>query len=163
MKYKHGLESGFTLIEVMVASVVLMMGMLFLLNMQMVAAHGNMSGRRVTEASALAKNCIDRLVLLDFDDADLAIGDHVDANNPLGGGDELMVDQIDDDEEGDGYNGYGNGLDQPTKVKEGERGGRIYRRVWSVTGDDNMKTLTTVVRWSDRNDRKVTLNTIITR
>ncbi|MFC1889756.1 prepilin-type N-terminal cleavage/methylation domain-containing protein [Thermodesulfobacteriota bacterium] len=76
MKHRHHTQNGFTVVEVMVAAVVLTMGLLFLLNMQMVAVQGNAYSKDATEAIIMTKNTFEQIKRIDFDDSRLSIGEH---------------------------------------------------------------------------------------
>jgi type IV pilus modification protein PilV len=94
-------EEGFTIIELLIAVVVLAVGILALIEMQVAAINGNGSANHMTVATTLAQDQIERLKRLDYfdtalkDDTDKANNgalttptattsfDHTDANNPL--------------------------------------------------------------------------------
>ncbi len=59
-------EHGFTLIEVMVAMVILTVGLLSLAQMIVLASHSNTLSGRMTSASALAKEQLERLKATPF-------------------------------------------------------------------------------------------------
>lgn len=59
-------ESGFSLIEVMVAIVILTVGLLSLAQMMVVATHSNSLSGRMTSCSALAKEQLERLKAAPF-------------------------------------------------------------------------------------------------
>ena len=77
-------EEGFTLLEVMVALSILMVGLLGLATMQMASIKGNFFASRVTEGSALASDRLEKLFALPYTDADLDAGTHTDPNPPAG-------------------------------------------------------------------------------
>ena len=52
---------GTTLIEVMMAAVIFMIGMLALLGMQMTAMHSNKYGQEMSEATALVSDQVEKL------------------------------------------------------------------------------------------------------
>lgn len=68
---------GFTLIEVLIVITIFSIGILAVAAMQMTSTKGNASARRMTEATALAEQQIEDLMLLPYDHADLDP-----ANNP---------------------------------------------------------------------------------
>jgi hypothetical protein len=74
---------GTTLIEVLMASVIFMIGMLALLGMQTTAMHSNKIGNEISEATILVSDEIERLWGQDFSSADLSAGAHNDPNNPV--------------------------------------------------------------------------------
>ena len=61
-------ESGFTLIEIMIAIAILAIGILGLMAMQLTAAKSNTQARKVTESAAWAADEFERLLLVDYDD-----------------------------------------------------------------------------------------------
>jgi prepilin-type N-terminal cleavage/methylation domain-containing protein len=75
---------GFTLIEVLIAIAVFSIGILAVAAMQITSVNGNASGRRVTEATALAENRIERLLELSYDHNDLnpALNPHQATSDP---------------------------------------------------------------------------------
>lgn len=72
-------EKGFTLIEFMIAVLVLGIGMLAVAKMQITAMSGNFAANNMTMASTLAQDKIEALKGLAFDNPDLADTNH--ANN----------------------------------------------------------------------------------
>ena len=78
------LESGFTLIEVMMAMVVLAVGLMAVAGMQVISIQSNTGNRDITEASTLALDKLEFLKVLPRDDNRIRAGDHVDPDNPIG-------------------------------------------------------------------------------
>jgi type IV pilus modification protein PilV len=129
-------EEGFTILELLVAMLVLAVGILALIDMQVAAISGNSSANQMTVATTLAQDQIEQLKRLDFFDtalADTKVGnngtlttptnaasfDHVDANNPI-------------NESG------------------GTTGLRRYRRFWNVADNTpitGVKTVVVFVYW----------------
>lgn len=74
MKYKNILNSakGFTLLEAVIAVLLLAAGILGVATMQIQAIQANGNGNDRTRANAIAKSFIEELRLLDFGDAQLA-------------------------------------------------------------------------------------------
>lgn len=66
-------RGGFTLIEVMLAVVLLAIGVMAMLALQMHAMRGSQLGRHYTDASQVARDEMERLLRLDWDDPDLAL------------------------------------------------------------------------------------------
>lgn len=92
-------NEGFTLLEVLIAVVVLAFGLLAIAQMQVIAIRFNYQGRDATEAVTLAKDQLEYLKSLPFNHDDLdditednnddltdtGTIDHADPNNPIGG------------------------------------------------------------------------------
>jgi type IV pilus assembly protein PilV len=68
-------ESGFSIIEVMIAISILSIGILALASMQVAAMRGNSYAGSVTEGSTWALDHIEKLMNLPWDDASLQDGD----------------------------------------------------------------------------------------
>lgn len=74
-------DHGFTLIEAMVATLVLTIGILATVSMQSSSLHGNMFARETTEAAAAAVSVIENLRPLNYTtDAELADGTRILSN-----------------------------------------------------------------------------------
>lgn len=69
-----GNASGFTLIEVMIALVILSVGILGAASMQISAIKGNGMANKITEASMVASDRAERLLALNFSSSDLKDG-----------------------------------------------------------------------------------------
>jgi type IV pilus assembly protein PilV len=76
-------EGGFTLIEVIVAISILTVGLLAVASMQTSAIRGNHMGYRVTEATTMAQDRLEWLMMQDYADAALDAG--TDKADPIGG------------------------------------------------------------------------------
>ena len=129
-------EKGFTLIELVIAMIVLGIGILALIQMQVAAINGNLSANQLTTAITLAQDEIEQFKRLALTDATLtdsnagnnanltstpnaASLEHTDANNPI-------------DERG------------------GTTGLRRYHRFWNVADDtptQGAKTVVVFVFW----------------
>lgn len=71
---KHKMQmnnKGFTFIEVLICMAIFSIGILAVAAMEVTAAKGNVSARRITEATALAESQIENLMQLPYDHADL--------------------------------------------------------------------------------------------
>jgi len=66
---------GFTLIEVMIAIAVLTIGLLAIGSVQISSINGNTTGKMTSQAATFAADQLERLLALDFDDANLEDGD----------------------------------------------------------------------------------------
>ncbi|WAC06331.1 MAG: prepilin-type N-terminal cleavage/methylation domain-containing protein [Thermodesulfobacteriota bacterium] len=91
-------EKGFTLVELMIAVVVLAIGILGLIGLQVAAMNGNLSANKMTTAMTLAQDEIEQLKRLPLTNgaltdagnndkltspANAASFEHTDANNPI--------------------------------------------------------------------------------
>ena len=76
-----GRQSGFTILEVMVAISILAIGLLAVFSGQNMAIQGNNRANRLTEAMTLAQDKVEELLALPYDDVD-ATGSPV--NDPGG-------------------------------------------------------------------------------
>jgi len=129
-------EKGFTLLELMIAMVVLGIGILALIQMQVAAMSGNSSANQMTIATTLAQDQIERLKRLSFFDAALAdtnVGNNGALTNPT---DDESFDQTD--------------ADNPINESSGTTGLRRYRRFWSIADDipiQGVKTIVVFVYW----------------
>ncbi len=83
-------DQGFTLIEALVAIVVLTIGILAVYSMQIASVKGNATASRLTSASSLAADRVERILVLDYED------DVVDEDND-GTNQDGNSDGIDDD------------------------------------------------------------------
>lgn len=69
-------ESGFTLIEVMVALVIFTFGIMAVLGMQVSAIQGNMDAQNITEAASVGANRVEELITQSYTGTDLTDGTH---------------------------------------------------------------------------------------
>jgi prepilin-type N-terminal cleavage/methylation domain-containing protein len=74
---------GFSLIEVLVAIAIFAVGVLAVAKMQYWNTRNNTTGNITTQATMLARQKIEELKSLDFGEADMALGNHPDPNNPI--------------------------------------------------------------------------------
>lgn len=78
-KHKHGInkkQSGFTLIEVMIALVILAAGLLALATMQIVSIRSNAFSSEMTYSTMLAQQQLENLRNLPYDNTNLDSGTH---------------------------------------------------------------------------------------
>ena len=76
MKNPVSKRNGFSLIEVLIALVLLAVGLLALGGMQIVSIKGNSFSRQITQATVLTQSKLEELKRLPFDDSDLSAGHH---------------------------------------------------------------------------------------
>jgi len=68
---QSGRDNGFTLIEVLVAMTIFTIGILGVANMQISAIKGNFLARKITETATLGQEVVERIIALDYADAQL--------------------------------------------------------------------------------------------
>lgn len=69
-------NSGFSLIEVMIAMTIFAFGLLAVVSMQVTALRGNSGSRDMTEATILAQEIAEEFYILDYAHTDLTVGNH---------------------------------------------------------------------------------------
>ena len=124
-------EKGFTLIELMIAMIVLGIGILALIEMQVAAMSGNSSANQMTIATTLAQDQIERLKGLSFFDAaltDTNVGNNGALTNPT---DDESFDLTD--------------ASNPINESGGTTGLRRYRRFWNIADNTPIQGVKTVV------------------
>ena len=124
-------ENGFTLIEILVAIVILTVGLLAVAKMQVSAIQGNYFSNSATTALNLAQQKMEDLLSKSFTDADLA--DTQPGNNGN------LTSLVTKDHE------------ELNVDEEGVSGAGIYHRVWNVADDTpitDTKTITIIVTWT---------------
>jgi len=140
-KEKKNRESGFTLIEVLVAIVILMFGLLAVGTMQISAMRGNFMGGNTSIALSLASQKMEDILNKDFNHADL-----LDSNT--------------------GNNGS---LSSTTSVdhqeyvsEDGAVGtGGFFRRIWNVANQASptRKSIVVIVTW-ENNKHRISIESI---
>jgi type IV pilus modification protein PilV len=78
-------KKGFTLVEVLVGLVILGIGLLGIAGMQVSSVKGNFTSNNLTEATYIAKDRLEFLKNLPFDDGKLTPGNYVDASTNISG------------------------------------------------------------------------------
>ncbi len=76
MKRKNFNERGFSLLEVMIALVILAIGLLGLSQMQIIGISGNVSGQKLTTATTLAQDALEKLMNLNYSSLPIDEGTH---------------------------------------------------------------------------------------
>ncbi|HDH02444.1 MAG TPA: prepilin-type N-terminal cleavage/methylation domain-containing protein [Nitrospirae bacterium] len=160
---RRGGELGFTLVEVLVALTILVIGLLGVALMQVVSIQGNTFSREMAVATGLGQDMLEKLRTLQWtelnvDDA-LTAGDH-----PIGS-------DINRDLDGDTNPpflavaaGTANIIDERGfGAADVGRGPLLYTRTWTITDNQpatNMKTIEVTVLWKEKGttDRSVTIS-----
>lgn len=144
-------DRGFTLIEAMVALVVLSIGVMTMYTMQTGAVRGNLRAKQITTATAWAADRMEQISAMDFDDVLLNDEKNDGTNQDVDGN------GIDDDDEGVVVDGISNfGLDQNTVATADftitdTPGFTMYYNVAVDQPLENMKTIRMIMlRNSDR-------------
>ena len=151
-------DKGFTLLEVIVAISILTVGLLAVASMQVSAIKGNTLAFGVTEATCLASDQIEKLIILPYDHADL-----VDTDGD-GTGEDNDGDGVDDD---GGDFGLEDTVDPQDVITADHRvtQGR-YIVYWNIAVDidaDDTKTVNVIVTWTDHGiQKRVSMRNIIT-
>jgi Tfp pilus assembly protein PilV len=78
-------ERGTTLIEAMLATMVILIGFLGIMAVNKIGVFMNGNARSVTRASAIATDLVEQIGLWSYDDARLSTGTHAEADLVLGG------------------------------------------------------------------------------
>jgi type IV pilus modification protein PilV len=133
--------AGFTLIEVLIAIVILTVGLLAVGTMQISAIRGNFMGGNTSIALSLASEKMEDLLNKDFNHADLSDG--VSANNSALSS-TTSVDH------------------QENISEEGVVGtGAFYRRIWNIADQSSppSKSIRVIVTW-ENNKHRITIASI---
>jgi len=133
LKFKIKCQSGFTLLEIVIALFVFSIGILGLSTMQLTSLKGNSKAARITEASNSAADQIETFMILDYTDAEL--------NDDDGDGtdQDADMDGVDDD----GGNFGLDDLESPDGQKDRDNDG-VDDVFWNVAIDhptQNTKTI----------------------
>jgi type IV pilus assembly protein PilV len=80
----RGNEDGFTLLEVIIAISILMVGLLAVATMQVSAIKGNAHANRIADATTYAQDQLENLMARPYTHADLDPGQHTGTNPPPG-------------------------------------------------------------------------------
>ncbi len=134
-KEKNNRESGFTLIEVLVAIVILMFGLLAVGTMQISAMRGNFMGGNTSIALSLASQKMEDILNKDFTHEDLV--DSVTGNN----GSLSSITSVDH---------------QEYVSEDGAVGtSGFFRRIWNVANEasSTRKSIVVIVTWENNRHR----------
>lgn len=130
-------QRGVGLLEVIIAMAILLIGLLGVLSLNGMGVRLNGDARRVTRATALARDLMSQVELWDYEDARLALGDHTEA--------ELTADNF-----------FGIPGDVEANSPRALYGSN-YRRAWTVTAAPTLvtgqpaagKSVSVTVSWSN--------------
>lgn len=126
-------EKGFSLLEVLIALVILAVGLLALGNMQVMGIGGNASGQKITTATTLAQDALEGMTNVPYNTVDLRAGVDGTAGN------------FDTD-----YPEFNNGVVAASKTFMGINYVRTYMvdRDYPVAGET--MTIQVAVNWTDQ-------------
>lgn len=131
-------ESGFTLVEVLVSMVIFSIGILAIINMQLLSASTNVKSRGMTEGIIVAQNTIETLSSLGFTHVDLT--DRTTGANVGGLG-------------AAGLNDFPQTTADVDNADHNDLSNPNYSVFWNVQDDvpfTDTKTIRVIVRWNDR-------------
>ncbi|MEW6518818.1 MAG: prepilin-type N-terminal cleavage/methylation domain-containing protein [Thermodesulfobacteriota bacterium] len=134
-------QSGFTLIEVLIAVAIFTIGILAVNAMQTAAIKGNSSANRITESSSWASDRIETLIGLNYSDADL------DDDDGDGTGEDANNDGTDDDGGNFGLDDTGANADGTSASPDGS-----YTINWNVAVNypfPDIKTVNVIIERQD--------------
>ncbi len=141
----HTNNRGFSLIEVMIAIVILAIGIFSLHSMQLTSINGNSKANLITNATNFAGDRIEQLMQMDYDDLVDLDGDGD------GTGQDSDADGADDD-------GGNFGLDDTTAATADgteNSGNGVYTLFWNVAVDHPVTNSTTIRVYSRDNNQRV--------
>ena len=143
--WKKNGESGFSLLEVMMALVFFAVGFLGIANMQAVSIRGNAKAMNMTAACQIGTAIMEDIMAMAYDDPRL--------NDDDGDGQAGLQDSPAADE-----------VNPSNPVKAGGLGGGLYNVYWNVAKNwpiENMKTIRVIVTWSaDGQSKKAHFDTM---
>jgi len=160
--------SGFTMLEVMLSIVILLVGVLALSSLQTTSVGANYTSHRMTVATMLAQDKLEELKTLAWNDPQLSDTQDnftVDADSD-GAADNFDWTQTPDHDNADGPGGIANPIDENGNPLPGTLATQGYYRFWNVADSvpaAKMKTISVRVQWQEKRAHSVTLNTVISQ
>lgn len=137
-------QSGFTLLEVLIALVIFAVGILGVATMQISSIQGNSKGRQISEATNVAARQVEAIVAWDYNSAPLIddddAKDETDADADIDSGDGTNQD-LDNDGIDDGGNDFGLA---DTTNPDGFRNDGFYDIYWNVAVDHPLPDTKTI-------------------
>lgn len=129
---------GFTLIEILITTTIISIGLLAIATMQIRSTKGNATARNMTEAAIGFESMIESFMALPYDDLSLV------------------------DKDGDGINGLDDALphnsgDSATADYNQTIGGK-YTIFWNVADNapiDNVKTIRIITTWKEQKNKRI--------
>lgn len=140
-------QSGFTLIEVLIAVAIFTIGILSVNAMQIAGIKGNSSANRITESTSWASDRIETLLGLDYSDTDL------DDDDGDGTGEDGNNDGTDDDGGNFGLDDTGAGADHPPETSPDGK----YTIEWNIAVDHpfpGLKTIKVIINRQEQGQTK---------
>ena len=132
MKDNNNNQSGFTILEVAVASVISMVGLVFLASLFTLAMSQNRLVKQFTSTAALAQEKVEELNAIEITDLRMAIGGDLNAETTVGGVNYFDTIFIDDDGQ----------VLLNDDIPEGRTG--QYRRFWRLEADADLVNTTII-------------------
>ncbi|MHB8482859.1 MAG: type IV pilus modification PilV family protein [Nitrospiria bacterium] len=130
-KISFGNEKGFTLLEVLIADVILGVGLLMLANFQYIALQGNGTGYKMSEGVVITEDVLEQLKIRSTStDPALTPGTHTSVTDPA------ILSNV-----------TSNGV--------------VYTRSYSVTASVSATTIMMTTVWNDHGPHTVTMTTIV--
>ena len=156
-------RDGFTIIEVLISMIILVVALFALSSLQTTSVGSNAAGQQTTIATMLAQDKLEELMSLAYNDPQLndAVDNFIDTD------DNGIADYFDWSAAPDHTNVEGIQAEaNPIDSKGNNVASAGYTRTWNVaddTPDNNMKTVSVNVTWFFKVQRSVTVDTIIAR
>jgi len=161
-------RTGFTILEVMMSIVILLVGVLALSSLQTTSVGTNYTSHRMTVATLLAQDKLEALKTLAWNNTQLSDTQNnftVDSDNN-GVVDSFDWTQTPDHDNSAGPGGIANPIDENGNPLPGTLSSEGYYRFWNVADSvpaAKMKTISVRVQWQEKRTHSVTLDTVISQ